>query len=104
MLAVPPEFTLRYEAWLAQRRIVAGQRPHYHKWLRYFLDFCHKYSLDVMARSSLPAFQEKLRAKHQPEALRQQAEQAVSLIGRWFLPLPNRVLRRTLIPGRTQRF
>lgn len=79
MLAVPPEFTLRYEAWLAQRRIVAGQRPHYHKWLRYFLDFCHKYSLDVMARSSLPAFQEKLRAKHQPEALRQQAEQAVSL-------------------------
>ena len=37
MLAVPPELTRRYEARLAQQEIMAGQRPHYHKWLRYYL-------------------------------------------------------------------
>jgi hypothetical protein len=61
MLAIPPELTRRYEARLAQQNIIAGQRPHYHKWLRYYLDFCHKYSFKPMDRQSLPAFQEKLR-------------------------------------------
>ena len=44
MFAVSPELTRRYEAWLAQQDIMANQRPHHHKWLRYCLDFCHKYS------------------------------------------------------------
>ncbi|MDS4019405.1 MAG: hypothetical protein RKR03_02665 [Candidatus Competibacter sp.] len=79
MLAIPPELTRRYEAWLAQQNLIPGRRPHYHKWLRYYLDFCHKYSLAPKDRASLPAFQEKLRAKHQPEPLCQQAGHAVSL-------------------------
>ena len=79
MLVIPPELTRRYEAWLAQHNLIPGRRPHYHKWLRYYLDFCHKYSLAPKDRASLPAFQEKLRAKHQPEPLRQQAGHAVSL-------------------------
>lgn len=58
---------------------MARQRPHYHKWLRYYLDFCHKYSFAPADRQSWPAFQEKLRAKHQPESLCQQAQHAVSL-------------------------
>ena len=64
---------------MAQQNILAGQRPHYHKWLRYYLDFCSKYSFKPMDRQSLPAFQEKLRAKHQPESLCQQAGHAVAL-------------------------
>ena len=79
MLAVPPELTRRYEAQLTQRNIVAGQRPHYHKWLRYYLDFCGKHSFPPTDRQSLPVFQEKLRAKHQPEPLCQQAGHAVAL-------------------------
>jgi len=43
------------------------------RWLRYYLDFCHKYSFVLMDRQSLLAFQEKLRTKHQPKSLRQQA-------------------------------
>ena len=39
MLAVPTEITRRYETQLAQQNILTGQRPHYHKWLRYYLDF-----------------------------------------------------------------
>ncbi len=79
MLAVSPDLTRCYEAQLVQQNIMAGQRPHYHKWLRYYLDFCHKYSFDSIDRQSLPAFQEKLRAKHQPESLCQQAGHAVAL-------------------------
>lgn len=79
MLAVPPELTCRYEARLAQQNILAGQRPHYHKWLRYYLDFCGKYSFPPTDRQSLPAFQQKLRAKHLPEPLCQQAGHAVAL-------------------------
>jgi integron integrase len=79
MLVVPPELTRRYEARLAQQNLMAGQRPHYHQWLRYYLDFCSKYSFAPTDRLSLPAFQEKLRAKHQPESLCQQAEHAVAL-------------------------
>ncbi len=44
MSTVSPELTRRYEAWLAQQDIMAHQRPHYHEWLCYYLDFCHKYS------------------------------------------------------------
>lgn len=79
MLAIPPELTRRYESRLAQQNVVAGQRPHYHKWLRYYLDFCHKYGFTPTDRQSLPAFQEKLRTKHQPETLCQQAGHAISL-------------------------
>ena len=79
MLAVPLELTRRYEARLVQQNILAGQRPHYHKWLRYYLDFCDKYSFPPTDRQSWPAFQEKLRAKHQPEPLCQQAGHAVAL-------------------------
>ncbi|HCB12167.1 MAG TPA: integron integrase [Gammaproteobacteria bacterium] len=79
MFTVPPELTQRYETQLAQQNILTGQRPHYHKWLRYYLDFCNKYSFASTDRQSLPAFQNKLRAKHQPESLCQQAKHAVSL-------------------------
>ncbi len=79
MLVVPPELTRRYEARLVQQNIVTGQRLHYHKWLRYYLDFCGKYNFAPTDRQSLPAFQEKLQAKHQPEPLCQQAGHAVSL-------------------------
>ena len=44
MLAVSPELTRRYEARLMQQNILVEQRLHYHKWLRYYLDFCGKYS------------------------------------------------------------
>ena len=79
MLVVPTELTRRYEARLAQQNLMAEQRPHDHQWLRYDLDFCHKYSFAPTDRLSWPAFQEKLRAKHQPESPCQQAGHAVSL-------------------------
>jgi hypothetical protein len=39
MLVVPPELTRRYEARLVQQNIVTGQRLHYQRWQRCYLDF-----------------------------------------------------------------
>ena len=52
---------------------------HYTKWLRYYLDFCHRYGHALNEQQSFPPFDEKLRAKHQSESQRQQARQALSL-------------------------
>jgi hypothetical protein len=51
MLAVPPELARRYEARLTRRNVMTRQRPHYYKWLCYYLDFCHKYSSSPTVRS-----------------------------------------------------
>ena len=95
MLAISPELVQRYEARLVQQNVIAGQRPHYHKWLRYYLDFCHKYGFAPADCQSLPAFQEKLRAKRQPGPHANRPSTPYRYIGRWFLrPLPSRALRR----------
>ena len=86
MLAISLELVQRYEARLVQQNVMAGQRPHYHKWLRYYLDFCHKYGFAPADCQSLPAFQEKLRAKRQPEPLCQQAGHAISLYWQMISP------------------
>jgi integron integrase len=79
MLSIPPELARLYDTLLEQKDVAVKQRSHYKKWLRYYLDFCHKYAFEPTDRQSFPAFDEKLRAKNQSEALRQQAYHAVSL-------------------------
>jgi hypothetical protein len=79
MLSIPPELTHLYEMRLTQKNVAVEQRPRYKKWLRYYLDFCHKYAFEPTDRRSFPAFQEKLRAKNQSESQCQQAYHAVAL-------------------------
>ena len=79
MLALPAELTRRYEALLTQWAVAGHHRPHYLKWLRYYWDFCHKYTLEPADPNSFPAFEAKLRARNQPDFQRQQAQQAISL-------------------------
>ena len=49
MLAIPLELARRYEARLAQQNRMAGQRPHDHQWLRYYLDCCDQNTLSLPA-------------------------------------------------------
>lgn len=49
------------------------------KWMRFFLDFCHKYQSRSEANTSLPAFMEKLREKKQSEKQIKQAHHAIML-------------------------
>ncbi len=79
MLAIPPEVAREYEIVLAGASIAIHHRPYFRKWLRFYLDFCHKYSFDPTDGNSFPQFENKLREKRQAESLRKQAYHAVSL-------------------------
>lgn len=79
MLTIPSNLTRLFEALLAKQDIPVNQRPSYHKWLRYYLDFCQKYSLESSERHHLSGFDEKLRTKNRSESQRQQARQAITV-------------------------
>ena len=79
MIQVPANFINRYPAFIEQRGVEAGQHRYYVKWLRYYLDFCHKYKLIQTENESLSAFMGKLKEKKQAENFRKQAHHAISL-------------------------
>lgn len=79
MFCIPQEVNTAYDAVLIQNNVPIQQRAFYKKWLRYYWDFCHKYHFSTEKASSLPAFIEKLRSKHQSDVLCEQAKQAVLL-------------------------
>ena len=79
MLAIPQEILRWYDTALDRSKVSAGHRPHYRKWLRYYLDFCHKYGFDPSVSSSFGPFSEKLREKKQADWARKQAYEPVSL-------------------------
>ena len=59
MLGVP-RTGRSYEAPLAQQNVMAGQRPRYQPWLRYYLDFCGKYSFAPTERQKFARFSGKI--------------------------------------------
>ena len=79
MLAVPPDLARRYDDLLTQNGIASNQRSYYHKWLRFYLDYCQKYSLQPSDPRSLQPFDEKLHSRNQADFQRQQARHAVTL-------------------------
>jgi len=79
MMAIPPDLARLYESLLARKGVAVKERPYFHKWLRYYLDFCQKYSRAPADQGSVPAFDEKLRSKNQSEDQRQQARRAVAV-------------------------
>jgi len=64
---------------LPRYQIPPAEHAAYLKWLRYSLDFCHKYHVPPDQRNSLPRFLEKLREKHQTSAQQTQAARAITL-------------------------
>jgi integron integrase len=81
MLNLSNHFVLiiAYTDFLAQNNIAKAYEPFYLKWLRYYLDFCQKYSHQPDSPLSLPKFVEKLKGKKQPDTSIQQAKHAVTL-------------------------
>jgi integron integrase len=64
---------------LLKKNIPNMDHNFYSKWLRYYLDFCHKYNLPSLDEKSLLHFIKKLQDKNQSPAYQKQAEHAVSL-------------------------
>ena len=79
MITGPEALWRKFEARLAARNVPEEERAEYRKWLRYYLDFRHKYKHPYASAESLPPFLAKLASKRQTESQCRQAEAAVRL-------------------------
>ncbi|OGQ94192.1 MAG: hypothetical protein A2521_05885 [Deltaproteobacteria bacterium RIFOXYD12_FULL_57_12] len=79
MIDLPTELAESYQRKLSQREVPDSNRNFYRKWLRFYLDFCHKYSFNPSDPKSLNPFLEKLQAKKQSQSFQRQANHAVAL-------------------------
>ena len=79
MIKVPSQISSLFESVLEQHAIALAECASYRKWLRYYLDFCHKYRFNPAEEKSRGAFLEKLQEKRQTPPQQSQAHQAISL-------------------------
>jgi hypothetical protein len=79
MLVVPAELQNQFSELLIAKAIPSSRQGAYRKWLRFYLDFCKKYALEVKDKESLELFIKKLKEKRQSPEQQQQAVQAIRL-------------------------
>ncbi len=79
MLNIPNHILPHYEAILKKKIMNVSRHADFKKWLRYFLDFCNKYSLPDSKSEQVSLFIEKLRKKNQSPEQQKQAAHALSL-------------------------
>ena len=65
MKPIPEKIQNRYIGFLYKQKIPKLEIPSYLKWLRYYLDFCEKYSHSKSSVDSLIQFKSKLKQKNQ---------------------------------------
>ena len=76
----------RYGEVLAARGVPREQWRTYHKWVRFYLHFCHKYRHPPADSKSLPLFIERLASKSQTAAQQTQAQCAVEYYAVFLAP------------------
>jgi len=79
MISVSKKILVLFKEKLNSELINENHHTYYNKWLRYYLDFCHKYRLPSFDCSSLPHFIKKLQDKKQTTFQIEQAKHAISL-------------------------
>ncbi|MEA1972537.1 MAG: integron integrase, partial [Candidatus Cloacimonadota bacterium] len=65
MIKIETSLKNNYTLILSKNGIPEKEYGCYFKWLRYYLDFCHKYNFNRADSKSLPRFIEKLDSKKQ---------------------------------------
>ena len=79
MLLVPDNLKGSFTQLLVEQQVAAYEHRYYHKWLRFYLDFCNKYKKSSRISQSLDAFTQKLRDKRQNDLQIDQAKLAIAL-------------------------
>ncbi|MBN2103079.1 phage integrase N-terminal SAM-like domain-containing protein [bacterium] len=79
MKPIPEKIKTPYVTFLNKQNILANEIPYYLKWLKYYLDFCEKYSHQGSSHNSLPLFKNKLKQKKQSGQQIEQANKAITL-------------------------
>jgi len=65
MQPIPGEVWASFERRLDEAGVAEPQRPDYRKWVRFYLDFCHKYGHSAASPASPGPFLSKLAARNQ---------------------------------------
>ena len=79
MRSVRTDLAKNYSNLLGNKGIPPKNHYHFQKWLRYYLDFCHKYQFIPADKDSLPYFVRKLHEKNQTMYQQKQASHAIGL-------------------------
>ena len=79
MIQIEASLLNNYNLSLQIKQIPKNEHKYYLKWLRYYLDFCHKYNFRNSDSESLHRFIGKLRSKKQNITQQKQATNAVRL-------------------------
>jgi len=79
MKKIPPDLENSFKTFLDQNAVSKQIQIGYQKWLRYYLDFCQKYSFVQSDQNSLDHFIKKLKEKKQTDKQQSQAAQAIEL-------------------------
>jgi hypothetical protein len=79
MEKIPTALLPSFKSLLVSKNIPEGYHAYYLKWLRYYLDFCHKYGFNESNPQSLPDFIGKLKEKKQTAAQQKQADSAIRI-------------------------
>jgi hypothetical protein len=79
MLTVTASLSQAFELQLSLHNIPDQQRRDFHKWLRFYLDFCNKYTLDPKLTASFAGFNEKLKSKGQSDTQRMEARRSIAM-------------------------
>lgn len=79
MYQVPMEIQRGFTQQLQQNSIPEKYHPHYHRWLRYYLDFCYRYKMQLSQEDTLSSFLKKLEEKEKELWQRKQAHHAVQI-------------------------
>ena len=79
MRSVRTDLDKNYSSLLGNKGIPQKNHYHFQKWLRYYLDFCHRYQFIPADRDSLPYFVRKLHEKNQTMYQQKQASHAIEL-------------------------
>ena len=82
MITIPDRLWQKYERYLALAELSDIDSRAYKKWLRFYLDFCHKYKHEYAAPAIIEPFLEKLKSKSQRPWQREQAMSAVRIYQR----------------------
>ncbi|MEN8212320.1 MAG: integron integrase [Thermodesulfobacteriota bacterium] len=89
MIKIPQEILQKFETLLERDKIPTNKHIFFKKWLRYYLDFCHKYKHHPKNIDSLPLFINKLRVKKQSKQQQKQAYDSILIYFKIFNIHPN---------------
>jgi hypothetical protein len=79
MLKIPESVITGFSSFLNEKNIPVTSHNYCLKWLKYYLDYCHKYRFDYLNPVSLPNFLNKLKEKKQTGIQQKQAHESIGL-------------------------